>query len=335
MTTAVSAPIERLYQKNGKTKSRWGLGRDGDPTVIVLHYDATFSAIDTHRILTNRGISVHKTLERDGVFHEHVAEENRCWHAGYGSWLGKTNLNHVSLGVEITNIGQMEGIYEESMGRGYRSTREVVPDFDGNEYYRNEGYKDKNGVQKTTLVITKQPCTAVFPDHREGFKGAFWARYSDPGQAQSIALQCVEWADKYGILPENIVGHEIVTPQTSVRLVRLLHSSASCPSRHRAASPSDRSTAPCRNVSLPHDNPELRERARLPCDPWHHQPADVQDQPMTREIKGLVPNDTKRHCCRQPPWVNLITLTRADYALNVLDCAIQRWDSQHLRHCVS
>lgn len=203
----VQAPIAQTYKKpNGTTGYRWGSGRKLPCTVIVLHYDATFSAWATWSILQKRGISVHITTDRDGTRLRHVADTNRCWHAGYGSWLGMSNPNHFSLGMEITNIGWMQGVYDPSMGRAYRWTNkehpEIVPDFDGNEYWRKEG---------DTLVVTRQPC-AKFDDHRQQTAKLLWAKYTQE-QAESVAEQVVMWMDQFPtILPENVVGHEHVTP---------------------------------------------------------------------------------------------------------------------------
>jgi N-acetyl-anhydromuramyl-L-alanine amidase AmpD len=209
----VDAPIERVYTKSdGSTGSRWGTGRTKPVYCIVLHYDATFSAYGTWDILVKRGISVHQTVDRDGTRLKHVDDAHRTWHAGYGSWLGMSNPNHFSLGSEITNIGWLEGIYDSTVGlKAYRWTNtehpEIVPDFDGNEYYRKERWGDGY-----VAVVTKQPAMQDPRDHRLPWKGYYWARYAEE-QVKSVAEMVIAWVEKYpSILLENIVGHEHVTP---------------------------------------------------------------------------------------------------------------------------
>jgi len=118
-------------------------------------------------------------------------------------------MNSKSLGIEIVNIGWLDDKAAKGM-KGYRqpsSDPERVPDYDGNEYYRNERYK-KNGKWVTTSVITKQP--GINPiDHRD--QHPLWADYSE-AQIATVSALIIEWADRFNIIPENIIGHEHVSP---------------------------------------------------------------------------------------------------------------------------
>ena len=72
-------------------------------------------------------VSAHYVVEEDGrVFHL-VPEDRRAWHAGVSSWLGASNINQRSIGIEIVNPGhefgyrafpaaQMQAVLELSLG---------------------------------------------------------------------------------------------------------------------------------------------------------------------------------------------------------------------------
>lgn len=215
----IEAPIEQVYTRSdGKTGYRWSAGRKAAPSLIVLHYDATFSAYATWKVLKERGLSVHFTVDRDGTRLRHVADANRCYHAGSASssWLGLADPNDISLGAEITNIGWLTGVYNKDKVKepAYRwsdkAHPEHAPDFDGFEYYRLESWTDPKGVVKKTAIVTRQP-GSKFPDHRQATREYLWAKYS-AAQVESIVEMVMDWVNQYGILPENIVGHEHLDP---------------------------------------------------------------------------------------------------------------------------
>jgi len=216
----VSDPIEQVYTKaNGTTGYRYGRGRRLPVRVGIFHYSATFTAAATKHILERRGLSAHGSLERDGTYHQHVSDGDRAVHAGYGSWLGMSGLNHRSLGVEVVNLGWMDGLWDhhaqqtaQSVGafifewkRANDLEREVPTD--GPRYYRSE--YDKNR-QRATHILTRAP-SARFDDHREGTRGKLWVRYTE-AQKQACCALAVRWMQGHAILPECIVGHEHVSP---------------------------------------------------------------------------------------------------------------------------
>ena len=209
----ISKPIPQTYQKEGKTKYRWSGGRRGvPPWVIVLHYTAGYTEQHTYDVLVSRGLSVHHTLERDGVLYQHVGDDNRTYHAGYGVWGGVAGMNNHSLGVEIVNFGWAHGEYTGNMGVStYKydiskpSDPEKMKDPQGRRFYRKEKYGGK-----WWAITSEQTCEA-FPDHRKEWQGKLWSTYTEQ-QIESIQWLCWQWVKKYDILLENIIGHEHVSP---------------------------------------------------------------------------------------------------------------------------
>lgn len=85
--------------------------RRGPPDAIVLHYTGMQTgqaAIDRLRDPDAR-VSAHYVVEEDGRVFRLVDEARRAWHAGQGAWMGETDFNAVSVGVEIVNPGHEWG----------------------------------------------------------------------------------------------------------------------------------------------------------------------------------------------------------------------------------
>ncbi|MBW3559796.1 MAG: N-acetylmuramoyl-L-alanine amidase [Proteobacteria bacterium] len=54
-------------------------------------------------------VAAHYMVEEDGRVFRLVPEERRAWHAGRSFWRGETDLNAVSIGIEIVNPGHEWG----------------------------------------------------------------------------------------------------------------------------------------------------------------------------------------------------------------------------------
>jgi len=80
------------------------------PQYIVIHYTAHQSAKSALATLTdaNRGerrVSAHYLIGKDGTRYQLVSDLHTAWHAGPGRWGTITNLNQVSIGIELDNDG--------------------------------------------------------------------------------------------------------------------------------------------------------------------------------------------------------------------------------------
>lgn len=86
--------------------------KDGkQPRFLVLHYTDTKTAAEAVDMLKDpaRQVSAHYVLDEDGTVIHMVPEDKRAWHAGKSYWLGETDINSASIGIEIQNPGHSYG----------------------------------------------------------------------------------------------------------------------------------------------------------------------------------------------------------------------------------
>ncbi|MFN4099358.1 MAG: N-acetylmuramoyl-L-alanine amidase [Pararhodobacter sp.] len=86
-----------------------GPRRDGlQPALVVLHYTEMVSAEAALDRLCDPAaqVSSHYLIGRDGRVWQLVDEDQRAWHAGAGEWLGASDVNSRSIGIELDNDGK-------------------------------------------------------------------------------------------------------------------------------------------------------------------------------------------------------------------------------------
>jgi N-acetylmuramoyl-L-alanine amidase len=81
------------------------------PNCLILHYTGMPTGEAALKALTDPAseVSAHYLVWEDGSIDQLVAERDRAWHAGRGSWKGETDLNSASIGIEIVNPGHDGG----------------------------------------------------------------------------------------------------------------------------------------------------------------------------------------------------------------------------------
>ena len=85
----------------------FGMRRGARPDMILLHYTGMADADAAERWLAapRSRVSAHYLIAEDGAITQMVSERHRAWHAGASFWAGETDINSVSIGIEIHNWG--------------------------------------------------------------------------------------------------------------------------------------------------------------------------------------------------------------------------------------
>lgn len=81
------------------------------PDILLIHYTGMESgkaALDW-LVCEVSQVSCHYLVEEDGTIVQMVPEKLRAWHAGKSSWMGATDINSRSIGIEIVNPGHEFG----------------------------------------------------------------------------------------------------------------------------------------------------------------------------------------------------------------------------------
>ncbi|WP_269514403.1 N-acetylmuramoyl-L-alanine amidase [Brevundimonas subvibrioides] len=85
--------------------------RRAPPDMILLHYTGMETAEAAIARLRDpeAKVSAHYVVDEDGSILRLVDEARRAWHAGRSWWRGETDINAVSIGIEIVNPGHEFG----------------------------------------------------------------------------------------------------------------------------------------------------------------------------------------------------------------------------------
>lgn len=77
--------------------------------IIVIHHTAMDTVDEALLTLQTRNaggrVSAHYLIGEDGQRYQLVADQERAWHAGASRWSGVSDLNSVSIGIELDNDG--------------------------------------------------------------------------------------------------------------------------------------------------------------------------------------------------------------------------------------
>lgn len=71
--------------------------------IIVIHYTALSSISNSLKYLCSKKnkVSSHYLISQEGKIYSLVSEKKRAWHAGQSYWRGSTDINSISIGIEL------------------------------------------------------------------------------------------------------------------------------------------------------------------------------------------------------------------------------------------
>ena len=71
--------------------------------IIVIHYTALSSISKSLKYLCSKKnkVSSHYLISQTGKIYSLVSEKKRAWHAGQSYWRGNTDINAISIGIEL------------------------------------------------------------------------------------------------------------------------------------------------------------------------------------------------------------------------------------------
>lgn len=79
------------------------------PRLVVIHHTEMDNAESALKVLQTRNkqgrVSAHYLIANNGKLYQLVADNQRAWHAGAGSWKGVDDINSISIGIELDNNG--------------------------------------------------------------------------------------------------------------------------------------------------------------------------------------------------------------------------------------
>ena len=78
------------------------------PNYVIIHHTAQDSVEQTLHTFTvpHAEVSAHYVIGREGDVYQMLNDYVRAWHAGVGKWGTVTDLNSISLGIELDNNGK-------------------------------------------------------------------------------------------------------------------------------------------------------------------------------------------------------------------------------------
>jgi N-acetylmuramoyl-L-alanine amidase len=77
------------------------------PNFVIIHHTAQNSCEQTFTTftLTRTQVSAHYVICKDGTVQHMLHDYLRAWHAGTGKWGNITDINSISIGIELDNNG--------------------------------------------------------------------------------------------------------------------------------------------------------------------------------------------------------------------------------------
>ena len=168
--------------------------RPTEINALVLHCSA-HDTKDMIAVLEKEELSAHYVVGLNGDITQLVPEEKRAWHAGISSWREFSNLNHNSIGIEISSMSMGQEPYSE---RQINSLIELCQGI-----IKRHHIPTRNVVGHSDIAPTRKPDPgAAFPWQKLAENGiGLWYDLNDAEKVQESNLEIL--LQKIGYNTEN------------------------------------------------------------------------------------------------------------------------------------
>jgi N-acetylmuramoyl-L-alanine amidase len=152
------------------------------PSILLLHYTGLASAAKAIDWLSRpeSKVSAHYVIDEVGRITQMVAEDMRAWHAGAAVWAGQTDINSLSIGIEVHNSGHEHGLPDFPEAQ-VAVLEALCRDIIARHTIRPERVLAHSDVAPTRKI-----------DPGEKFP---WARLAQAGVGHWVKPEPVNWAD--------------------------------------------------------------------------------------------------------------------------------------------
>jgi N-acetylmuramoyl-L-alanine amidase len=175
------------------------------PNFVIIHHTAQNSCDQTLKTFTTdkSKVSAHYVICKDGQVHHILNDYLRAWQAGISKWGNATDINSLSIGIELDNNG-----FEPFTPEQISSLLNVL----------------------ATLKKTYSIPTANFIGHSDVAPGRKvdpnryfpWEMLSEKGYGLWFDTTCIELPENFDTLQAlRIIGYDLKNPQAAVQSFKL------------------------------------------------------------------------------------------------------------------
>ncbi len=147
---------------------------DRKPQGIIIHYTAGSTDQSLKWLTTPDTVSAHYLITPEGVIHHMVEETKRAWHAGDAYWLGQSDINSQTIGIELVGYGYDDAHVPEDISRDDTKVVKGSP-------HKWFSYPDSQINALVELIQDIQSRYVVKPDMILGHSDIAPGRKVDPG----------------------------------------------------------------------------------------------------------------------------------------------------------
>jgi N-acetylmuramoyl-L-alanine amidase len=146
------------------------------PNIVIIHHTAQNSCEQTLKTFTlpRTQVSAHYVICRDGVVHHMLNDYLRAWHGGVAKWGNVTDINSVSIGIELDNNG------EEPFGEPQIESLIVLLE----RLKKAHGIPAANFIGHADIAPTRKNDPSVFFDWQKLANKGFGLWYDDTSRIQ-------------------------------------------------------------------------------------------------------------------------------------------------------